>query len=358
MTLVATNFTLGAEITQSISAPTAANILNDAAGEAWAFSFIVPKTGTIEAVVFRAGTVTSFQDMTISMETVATTGLPSGTNYGSSTAGTWTGGTSNTSPEVALGTSATATVGDIVCVRGEWAGTEGNLSIQYVSGASAISRRFPKVIPDTGSGFVLTTLGTPMITLKYSGSEYLVPDFCYPPCTISSLNISSSTSPQEVGFWWTPTAKMKINGVSIYSRPLGTSQTSTISLYTTPAGTPASQRSIAITHDQFASTTTNENSRTFNPYEVAASTDYVIGILESSTSNHTINYVDVTSASHFGDWAGGANLTWASRNSGGGAFSETTTRKVIGSLFINEIDDGTGSGTGLPKLIGNNSLLG
>jgi len=331
------------------------DILNNAAGEAWAFSFQIPKTGTIEAVVIRAGTVTSFQNMAISLETVGTDGLPSGSNYGSSTAGTWTGGSSNTSPEIALGTNAAATVGDLVCVRGEWSSTAGDLNVQYAYGASATAVRYPKVLPDTGSGFVLTTVGSPMICLKYSGSEYIVPVGCYPPLSAATtISITSTSTPQEIGFWITPQVTCEVEGGWINSRTFATSQTSSFTLYTTPSGTPASQRLAVFTHDQ-QSTIGQRNSFSFNPYTMNASTDYVLGCLQNNTTSYQISYIDVTDVNHWGGWAGGSNLVYASRNSGGGAFTKTSTRKVLGSLLLSGVDAGGG---GLAKLIGNNSLLG
>jgi len=343
MALVDCEVLFGADLNQ-LAGPSITSILNDAASEAWAFSFQVPLTGTIEAVVFRAGTVTSFQDMTISLETVGTDGLPSGSNYGSSTAGTWTGGSSNTSPEVTLGTSATATIGDLVCVRGEWAGSAGNLNVNYLFGASASSRRFPKVLPDTGSGFVLTTGGKPMICLKYSGGIYVVPRGCAPPLSaLTTVNTSSSSSPQEIGFWLTPNVKAMLAACSVPMRTYGTTSNNTVAIYTTPAGTPSSQRSFTANHNQVACVG-HHQTFSWNPYEVAASTDYVIGFLQSSVSSIDLTVVDVADANHWGGWAGGSNLVYASRNSGGGAFTKTTTRKILGNVFFSQIDDGAGGG--------------
>lgn len=327
--------------------PTLSSILNDAAGEAWAFAFQVPQTGTIDRIIFHTGTVTTAQNMTVTLETVGTDGLPSGSNYGSSTGATWApvDTDDNKTIEVTLGATASATVGDIVCVRGEWSGTAGSLNINYISGSSATSRGFPKVLPDTGSGFGLTTDGIPMVAVRYNDGTYVVPVGCAPPGTITSINSSSSTSPQEIGFWINAPFAATVIGARTTARTFGTTQTSTLALYTTPSGTPSSQRSTAPTHSQF-SVTNDDIVQIFNPYDISASTDYVLGYLQSSTSNLTLYYYDVENANHWGNFAGGSSITYASRNSGGGAFTNTTTRKLIGGVLLSQIHDGTGGGGG------------
>lgn len=331
----------------AISQPILSSILNDAAGEAWAFAFQVPKTGTIDRVLFHTGTVTTAQNMAITLETVGTDGLPSGSAYGGSTGATWSpiDTDDNKTVEITLGGTASATVGDICCVRGEWSGSAGNLNINYLGG-SGVGRKFPKVLPDTGSGFGTSTYGIPMVCLRYNDASYVVPFGCAPPGTVTSINTSSSTSPQEIGFWINAPFAATLLGAWATCRTFGTTQTSTMALYTTPSGTPASQRSVAPTHSQL--TPVNDAvGLMFNPYDLAASTDYVLGFLQSSTSNFTLYYYDVENANHWGGFGGGSSITYASRNSGGGAFTNTTTRKLIGALFLSQIHDGTGGGGGL-----------
>lgn len=333
--------------------PTDSAITNDAAGEAWAFAFQVPKTGNIDRVLFRTGTVTTAANMAVTLETIGTDGLPSGSNYGGSAGVTWSPVDSddNVTVELTLGTPAAATIGDIVVLRGEWSGSAGNLQIGYLTGSAGSGRGWPKVLPDTGSGFTLSTDGIPKVCLRYDDGTYCVPLGCVPPGGTGSINIASGSTPQEVGIWLNLPVAATIIGVKSVGRTFGTTQTNTLSLYTTPGGTPASQRSVAPNHNQL-SLTNDWNCLFFNGYDISASTDYVLGFLQSSTNNLTLYYYDVANANYWGGFAGGSYFTWASRNSGGGAFTQTTTRKLVGSVAISKIHDGAGGGGGNANILG------
>lgn len=166
------------------------NLVIDASGERVAFVFRVPKTGNITHIGFRISTVTTSQSLDIALETL-TAGDPSGTNYGGSTPGTQAVVASNTWYEVALGTQASATIGDDIAVVIDFTSTIGNLQ---VTGGLAISSLFPYTDHFTASwarGSVI-----PNFAIKYDDGSYPLVN-AVPSSAITSTTFGSGTAVDE-----------------------------------------------------------------------------------------------------------------------------------------------------------------
>jgi hypothetical protein len=167
----------------------------DAVGEKYAFVFRIPKTGNVHKVHWRTATVTSAQPVRVSLETVNTSGDPSGTNYGGSSPGVEAAPVSNTSYATTLAVDATAVSNDLVAVVLQWDSTAGNLQIAQAgnlfSPSSVYSDNFISSWAKTGSQ-------QPYCALEYSdGSFAWTPFVVFGVPLTATININGT--PDELG---------------------------------------------------------------------------------------------------------------------------------------------------------------
>jgi hypothetical protein len=168
-----------------------------ALGHKAAFIFRIPKTGTITDITFGTQSGSGGTNaVSVGLFTVdTTTGLPTTTAYGGMTTGSATFNAFQTKT-VTLGTSASATKGDIVaCVFQVTAFTAGTFSIGYMSETVA-NYLFPYAAINTGSWSKLTT-ARPIVGLKYSGGDYPL-TLGMDSANIVTTVLSSSQSPSMV----------------------------------------------------------------------------------------------------------------------------------------------------------------
>lgn len=180
--------------------------LMDNTGEYTAMFVTVPESGSITHVVFRTGTVTTSQSLTVTLETVGSDGNVSGTMYGGSTGGTVASVASNTYYEVALGTPATATAGDLVGVRIAYTSAIGNLNINSVSYSSSASGY---MVCYTGS--VNKYQMTPFVRFRY-GSTY--PMMNAHPSLPSQILFNSGSATNVYGNEFTITTPVRVVGLA------------------------------------------------------------------------------------------------------------------------------------------------
>jgi hypothetical protein len=301
--------------------------------------------GTIAAVLFRFGTVTTKLNLTCSLETMGTDGLASG-NYGGSAAGTklTTDGdyATNTTARIALGTSATATPGDKVVFKIVPVAGSISININAVTGSSGQGRAFPNVFWNSTGSYVLTQ-HVPMLAFEYSDGSIRVPKRCFPPCTISTLSIQDDTDPDEAGWKITAPAAMTLAGIEQVLREFGTTANISARLY---SSVPTLLQSITFTHDQINSPAQRPAALDLPQQLLTKDAVYYVQWYNAdATNNLTLNYIDVDDATHWGGFCGGQSWHWASRVDGG-AFTALTTRKPLGGLLFSKIDDGVGGGGG------------
>lgn len=320
------------------------SFLMDAAGEACGFIFQAPRTGNIDRAIFHTGTVTTAQNMTMSLEGVNTSGLPDGANYGGSTPGTWTpvDADDNVAADVAFGTAGAVTLGDLICIRFEWSGSAGNLNIINHApgyGVDGLTRCFQ----DTGAGNVISN-ATPVLCLHYDDGTYVVPHWCSPPGNISNFNIDNTSNPREVGFFLRSPCEMTIEGLIYFMRDFATTEAINVNLYETPLGTPSAVRTVNATHDKFGGL--NNGYVNFAPYTVIEGQEIAIGWSNPDTAtDFSFAQKLVTNSDYWGGYGGGLNLVFASRATmGATSFTEAPTRKPLGQLLVTKIQSGSSSG--------------
>jgi hypothetical protein len=154
---------------------TKTEVVLDGTADRLAFVFHVPKDGTIEGLVFTAGTVTTSQSLDIRLESInPETGHPTGELIATGTSGTQATVASNSQYLVALGTTYAAQAGGKLAFVIQFTSTAGNLAI--ASGHSnneILAQIFPYADFNAGAGYGITGV-VPNFAVKIDGA--------YPHC--------------------------------------------------------------------------------------------------------------------------------------------------------------------------------
>lgn len=316
----------------TIGSSTASGI--DAAGEQWAMIFQVPKTGTIDRVRFATGTVSSSQDLSVSLETVsATDGFPTGTDYGGSVAETVASPAASTIYTVTFATPASATKGDIIAIVIGWAGTAGSVLFSRWGGTSGILNNQCYGALYTGSWAKYTT-GPPMFSVLYDDdtSEYIGA----PPATIVTPNraFNTGSTPDEVGLRFQMPFGARAIGVFGWISPTAGRDTSLI-LYN-DAGTALA--TAAIDFDSTGNLTGVANIAYLFSSTVTLTKDawYRLTYRPDTVSNVTVPYLEFTDSYELGQIAGSS--VYHCERTDAGSFTDATNKFTPISLILDAID--------------------
>lgn len=182
-----------------VSRATLGSVLLDAAGESAAVIFQAPKTGSIDRVCFRTGTVTVGATVDVRLETVsATTGDPTGTLWGTATNGSRVIADTddNLWIEVTLTATASVTRGDLIALV-VVAPTGANLNIARNSTSDVI---FGFPFTDHFTTVWNKATASPITAVRYSDGDYPFMLGCLPLLLFpTNVSLASNTTPDEVG---------------------------------------------------------------------------------------------------------------------------------------------------------------
>lgn len=173
----------------------------DATDEKVAMIVQIPKTGAIRRVAARVGTVTTGSSPGVRIETVATTGFPTGTLYCANATSTFTyanadDNTWQTSGDLAADCSATR--GDIVALVIVGAATPGSAVWSVFSDAR---QTFPYLVSSTTTAGYSKSAGDqgPTMAFEYADGTYTSIFGVYPIETITTISVSTNSTPNAVG---------------------------------------------------------------------------------------------------------------------------------------------------------------
>lgn len=302
----------------------------DAAGEKYAYIFQIPKTGTIDRVGFRTGSVTSSQTLKVGLYTMSG-GNPSTTAYGGMVAGTQASPAANTYYDVTLGTTCSATRGDFVALVVEWNGSAGNL--QICAGSPTGNHDFPFVMDFTGAWNRHHRLG--FNSIRYNDGSY-GKIFAMPAASIAETTFNSGSTPDERGVVFTLPVAVMCQG--IYSR-WGSDSGSTfeVVLY---EGTTALQ-TLSVDRANLKDNGNNFKKFIFPAGQLlAANTQYRVAFRPTNTTNCQLYALTVNTAAMLDGYAGGQNFYLTTRTNQG-AWTDTTTERPFTGLIIEQLEDGS-----------------
>ena len=314
--------------------PTYAAGLIDAAGEKQANIFRVPKTGTITKLGFRVGNVTTAQTLRVGIETVdATTGVPTGTQYGGSTAGTQASPATNTYYVVSLAVAASATKGDIVAVVVQFDSTVGSLNINAgVFGAPNLN--FPYQAGYT-TAWTLGNAYCPIDTLEYSDGSYEVIDGTIPASAITTTTFNSGSTPDEIGIKFKMPFPCRVTGFWLH---IDLDGDVTIKLYDS---NNTLLQSDSLDKDIRGGTTAGVLIRTFNTAQTLTKDSwYRLTVVPDTVTSVSVYDVTVPSAAAMDVLPLGQNCIYTSRTNAG-TWTDSATQRVFMGLIIDQFSDDT-----------------
>lgn len=311
--------------------------LLDAAGEKVAFIFRAPRAGTIDAVVFRTGSVTTSQPLRVGLETLGAGGLPSGTAYGGSSAGTISAVASSTVYEVLLGAGAAAVKGDRIAMVIQFDATAGALNI--ATHGSAVASKFPYTALYTTAWSKITD--TPVAAFRYSDGKYSN-GACALPANNLLTTFHMNDSPDEYGMRFRFTAPVRVKGFWLRGGDMASGTSFDVLLYA-PDGTVMATASFA--GDSTQGTATGYIEAYFDSSVALAKDAYHrIALKPLTASDCRVTRLQALNSAMLDCLDGGVDFHDTSRTDGGAWTDNAGIRPLIG-LFIDQIDDGSGGGS-------------
>lgn len=329
----------------------ATSFLIDASGEKIAFMFQAPKTGTLNACGFRIGNSTQIPSSGVRVSFQnrdAATGFPDGTQdqyrvVTGMSANTWVETGLITSDGTDGGGKRSVTQGDLLCIVWEFesfaasdvfrlapnSGTAGQTFYLYPSGALYTS----------SWGWVAKAAS---LALIYSDGSYVMPiPFNLPAATtITTTNVSSSTTPDEVALIFVPSVPMTVCGAWVN---VDLDSNADVILYDSGGSTLAS-----VSHDSDDRRATSRGTIAAlfsSSVDLTAGATYRLAFKPTTTTNCALGYYDTNSTSVMGANDGGASWHWSQRTDAG-SWSETDTRRPFIGLIVDKFSDGAGGGSG------------
>ncbi len=316
------------------------NMVIDAAGEKAATIFMVPKSGTITAIGFMTGAVTTAQTLQAGLYTLDASDNPSATAYGGMVVGTQAAPAANTWYEVALGTGATATAGDAIAAVIDWNATAGNLEIRQISGnAGGVAQCALPFNTHYTTAWAKQSTAIPCIAIKYSDGTYAEIPMTLPVTAITQRYFNSGSTPDERGMKFTLPAPMRLSKIWLYQR-ISDVQDWNFVLYDS-AGTAVLTQTI---NHSIGATGRMKVFDLATKQSLFANSVYRAVVKPTTTTNDFyIHDMSFNSAAMLDILGGGQNFH-ATERTDAGAWTDTTTIRPMMGLVFDQIDNGTGLG--------------
>jgi len=313
-------------------------------GDQCALVFEVPVTGTIIAVGFGIGIVTTPANLSVGLETLGATGNPSGTAYGGSAPKTNFDptGLANTFQWATLATAATgATAGNRVAAVIKAAGVS-TISLNILVGLGSMLNApgsYRDFYDETGATWTKTNVCI-ILALKYSGDViYTFGAAAIKACTNISYNIDTATF-DEYALKFKLPFKARLKGASV-SMNVGAGEDFIIKLF---EGTTERATSGVIDGDHSLSHGAHRVLFT-TPYTIAADTWYYLSLIPNTTGDIILDTFDVQVATDMAGVDGGVDFIMGKRLDGGAWTDVNTSRSWIHAI-IDQVDDGAAAGSG------------
>lgn len=322
---------------QSGADAAASSFIIDAADEKLAFIIQAPKSGTINKVAWRTGTVTTGATMDVRIETVSlVTGDPTGTLLagGNNGAQVVADTDDNTWFTTTLTTGAVVHKGDFIAiVIVNPTVSPGNMILTTAS-LTNDGLSFPYVDHFTGS-WSKNSSALPSFALEYSDGSYPIIRSCIPYATFPSISIGSGTSLEEAGlkfsldmnvrccgFWFKHTVNQDMTVSLIYHD--GMSVLESLSLEGTISGNPGRGRWSSF---YFAT-----------PKILVRDVFYRLILTPTAgTPQIQLSAIDFPSEAIMGSFDSSGSFHYTSRGDGG-AWTDITTRYPMMGIIADQVD--------------------
>lgn len=332
----------------------------DAGTDAFALVHRVPKDGTLTAIRFRTGTVsTAGATFRASVQTVTGAPLaPSGTLAYTSAEGTVVVNTTDDAVwktvSINGGTGVTVNRGDLVAsVIDVSSGTPNTVIIQAGSTLTMALGNFPKVMTNTTGSWAVGTssLAAGLVWEYDTGMTY-----CY------GMNAAHGSAATAVGNGNERALRFQLPfparcyGIGAYILNAAAGADFRVRLYDSTPNILTNGEidpSTDVDGDLFAGTTVDGYCEFNFPDSVSlsANTTYYASIYQRTANNLSVAEVTLDSSSYLAAMPGGSQCYLGTRSGGTGTFTDTNTTVPMIFLLLDGFDDATG-GSGGARLIG------
>ncbi len=316
----------------------------DAASEKAGHIIQAPKTGNISKVGFYVAAHTTGATLDVRLETVSgTTGMPTGTLFGTNTSGT-VATTATGWYECTLTAAAAVSKGDrIALVVAQPSTSSGNCAIGDHSWFyPGQSNNFPKGANYVSSWAIQASLRRPVIYPVYDDNTYgFIPKNLPITAISTSFTLSTSTTPDEVGNRFVLDVPTRVAGARLYMNPGGDAKDFTLKIYDNSNTVVATE---TFDSSLFASGYGMWMDVFFDAAVDLVAGTYRITVLPTTTSSMTIIHCTMPSATGVRSaMPGGENTYWTERTDAG-AWTDTNTRFMGLTPLASGFDDGAGAG--------------
>lgn len=329
--------------------------LIDAATDALSCVYYAEEDCTIEKILWLQSTVTATSPGTlrVGLQSVSSSGVPTGTWLGSAGGyadkSSWSTGDDGSYITTTLGTSVTLARGDVFAVVFEPLAGANWTSTQYVEVGWFSVQQFGYMTPYVIlNGTRSNTFRVPNFILRSATRSY-----GFPYETINAQTIQSSNSPAEIGIKFSIPAGVcdtfKISGVNLYYDSAGSSSF-TLALY---EGTDRTAlQSILIDSDQTNTSGTTSGGHLFffdnsTLSTLTAGTTYRVMIEPGATASAgSLRYATIPTSGDMTAYTGpGGTLEWTEWS--GSAYTDRGTRILPMQVIITDITEPSSGGGGL-----------
>jgi len=349
----------------------AADILMDASGEGCQFIgrvFLPARTGskTISSAggklhwICGATTIT-FADagtaLRIGIQDMSATGQPGRGDGTFDVYADLVGGTDTltavtfTSTAMESGTK-TITHGDLVAVCWDMSARGGAdaVRVRYCSGVQTSG--YPYVVGVTaGPAYSGVTQSLPIVIIEFDDGTFGFIDGGWStstPALSAAVSFNTGSTPDEYAQIFELPFPATVDALMVYVSASGATNDYEAILYSDPLGSPTAVETLTIDAAQLRTSASICNTFTLTtPRALTANTKYAVAVRPTSANSVGISTYDVAAAGHWGGHSLGANCYIGSRSNQTGAFSATTTQRMVGvAVRISSLDDGAGGGAG------------
>jgi len=324
------------------------NTAVDATTDYVAFVTRAPRTGTIDKAYVRLGTTTLSGTLSCQIQTLDSSGDPSGSAYGSSAqSDVAVTGTEDNSWITFSSLACSATAGDYICIR-IWASTVTSGSANIITTAPGTGPENPgfpySTVRTTGTGAGTHAAIATGAVLEYSGAVFY-PLGWSPSASVATENIDSDGSVRRLGNRFI--LPVPVTAIGVWVMIDNDTDTTSLKIYGTDGTTVLATATLVAANRQASSarpfyalfdsgTEVVLSANTASAYRVVAETN--------NTSATAAGFPVLTfSALGWQDLLSlGQNCYHTSHN--GTSWTDTTTKRVGIGLIVSKIDDGTGFG--------------
>lgn len=330
--------------------------LIDAATEKVAFRVQAPKTGNLGAVKFRLGTVTTGDTLKVSFQDAGASGDPDGTPdqyrtivVANTDDDRWVVTGVLTADGTDGGAKRSVTRGDWFFVVIEFNSfVAGNLNIQGASKPVPIGNG---AYGDHNTGTWVKNALAFCGIVYYDDNSFAYTPTCSPTVSQATNSLNTGTTPDEVALKFQVPVEVSCSGAWVMCDLDGEAS---IILYAADGTTVLA--SATFLSAERADTAVRQMEFLWGAdVTLAAATVYYLAVKPTTATSLTVRYVDVPSAGDMDALPGGQTCIWSQRTDGG-AWADTTTKRLKAAVMLNKVHDGVGGGGGGLRMAGHGGL--